>query len=164
VYALASLGGVLIDAGHLGAAEDAWTVVARMTDHRYYRTFACEALAYIAALRGDEALFAQRAAECDALGWNTGAAVAKAEVLLHRGLGYRAIGRLESARSWLERAVAFADEHGFGQTLFQAEEALARLELHEPPVEDPQVEPTTSFEVGAGLKALREEWTVATPG
>jgi tetratricopeptide (TPR) repeat protein len=163
VYALATLAGVLVDAGHLDAAEDAWTVVSHMTDNHYYRLYAFDALAYLAALRGDEALFALHAAEADALGWNTGTPSVKAEILLYRGLSYRALGKLDAARSWLEQAVEFADKRGFSQTLFRAEEALGNLHAHAAPVEDPKVEPTTSFEVQAGLKSLREAWAVAAP-
>lgn len=71
--------------------------------------YAWDALAYLAALRGDEAAFEDRAARCDALGWESGQRAAAAEILYYRGLSYRALGRLDEADEWLTRAIDFAE-------------------------------------------------------
>jgi hypothetical protein len=47
-------------------------------------------------------------------------------------LSYRALGLQDEARDWLTRAVQFAEEHRFGKTLFDAEEALKLLDSPEP--------------------------------
>jgi tetratricopeptide (TPR) repeat protein len=90
------------------------------------------------------------------MGWDVGPASAKAEILLYRGLSYRALGKAEDARTYLTRALDFAEAHGFNRTLFAAEVALRdlrdsrtsrpRLELSEAPEE-----------VRQGLHDLREE-------
>ncbi len=162
VEALASLAGALIDAGELQAAEDAWSIVSHISGEAYYRLFAFEALAYVAALRGDAALFARRAAAADAGGWESGPHTARADILLHRGLAFRALGRGADARRWLERALAFAKEHRFSRTAFEAEEALRLIDggvrervgapqnAHEP-------SSTATEEVRQGLQRMRRE-------
>ncbi len=161
MYALATLGGALVEVGELEAGEDAWTVVRYMADNHYYRLYAFDALAYVAALRGDAAAFAAHAADADAMGWMTGTTSAKAEILLYRGLSYAALGEADEARSWFERAVTFSEENGFGQILFKAEEALRDMDRVQPPAEDPFAESPTWVEVRTGLKELRREWAAS---
>jgi hypothetical protein len=92
------------------------------------------------------------------MGWESGPHAAKAEILYYRGLSYRALGELDNARAWLERAVAFAVEHGFSRTLFEAEGALESLAL-EPRKQAalPVAPPTSVPEVATGLRAMRLE-------
>ncbi|MDZ7779232.1 MAG: hypothetical protein U5R14_04735 [Gemmatimonadota bacterium] len=125
---LASLAGVLLEFGDRTASEDAWTVVAERTADLYYRIYARDALAYLAALRGDLEGFQRQAALCDALDWESGPLSAKAEILYYRGKSFRALGLRDTAKAWLERAVTFAEEHGFNRTLFEAEDELKMLE------------------------------------
>ncbi len=159
VEALASLAGALIDAGELPAAEDAWMIVARTGEDDYFRLFALEALAYTAALRGDRGLFARRAAASDSQNWEEGPALAKAEVLLHRGLALRALGLVEDARTWLDRAVAWADQNGFGRTLFTAEAAVRELcSAEKTGARQVEFEPSpATIEVRSGLRRMRED-------
>lgn len=156
VRGLASLGGALIDAGEFDAAADAWACVARLTEDDFYRLYALDALGHLAALKRDRSAFARWAAAADALGWEKGPAAAKAEILYYRGLSYRLLGETERARAFLRRAVGFAEEHGFSQTLFQAEQALAALDTDagdaQPPQNIPSVAPR---DVRAGLRELR---------
>ncbi|MGD8320557.1 MAG: tetratricopeptide repeat protein [Gemmatimonadota bacterium] len=162
---LASLAGALIDAGELEAAEDAWAIVAAQAEQEYYRLFALEALAYVAALRGDAPLFARRAGTSDAHNWEAGPALAHAEILLHRGLAYRALGLVPKARTWLARAVAYAEKNGFGRTLFEAEEALRSLREGDTDEsrKTPEQRPTPSATVQAreGLREMRRHLTGA---
>jgi len=162
VHALAGLGGTLVEMGELDAAEDAWTIVSVMAEDDYYLLYAFDALAYIGALRGDRAAFAAHAAKADAMGWMTGSAAAKAEILLYRGLSYAALADVSTARSWFERAVAFAEERGFSQVLFRAEESLRELESAQAPTEVPEEWSPARVEVRTGMSALRQEWA-ATP-
>ncbi len=161
VEALASLAGALIDAGELHAAEDAWSIVSHISGEAYFRLFAFEALAYVAALRGEASLFARRAAAADAGGWESGPHTARADILLHRGLALEALGRRAEARKWLERALAFAREHRFSRTVFEAEEALRRIEADTPgPTETRMAarKPVpAAVEVRQGLQRMRRE-------
>ncbi|MDA0329137.1 MAG: tetratricopeptide repeat protein [Gemmatimonadetes bacterium] len=152
---MVSLAGVLKDVGELQAAEDAYTVVAHRSDEHYYLVYATDALAHIAALRGDEAGFSARAARCDALGWENGPLVVKAEILYFRGQSYQALDRGDEARAWFERAIAFAEEHNFNRVLFRAESALR--DLPSAIVETGVYDPVAPPEVREGLRAMREE-------
>ena len=154
---VAVLGGMLADASEWSAAEDAWTVVAYLSREKYYLIYAWDALAYLAALRGDETAFELRAARCDALGWEeSGQRAAAAEILHYRGLSYRALGRLDEADEWLARAIDFAELHGFNRTLFAAEEARKSLECREQiPAAEPAV--ATSAELRIGLREMKTE-------
>jgi tetratricopeptide (TPR) repeat protein len=159
VDALASLAGVLIDVGELQAAEDAWSCVAHMASGRdYIRLYALDALSHVAARRGETAKFARRAAEADALDWDSGPAPAKAEILYYRGLSYQYLGDTDEARRWLQRALSFCEAHRFSRMLFRAEEALRRLDTS--PAEVPPRTDTTDIappEVRAGLEQMRRE-------
>jgi tetratricopeptide (TPR) repeat protein len=152
--ALATLAGALGEFGDREAAEDAWAIVARTSPESYYRIYAHDALAHLAALRGDPAGFDEQARLCDALDWHNGPRSAKAEILYYRGLSCRELGRLDQAAEWLEQAVAFAEEHSFNQLLFDAEEALRTLPTYVSDQEAPVAAPPT---VRDGVRALREE-------
>ena len=163
VVALAALGGILIDVGDLDAAGDAWTCVRALSPHDFYRLYAVDALGHLAALRGDGAAFAALAAEADAMDWPGGAPSARAEILFYRGLSHQALGELERARSYLQKAVAFAEEHGFSRTLFKAEEALDALDAQGRvgPVAG-KWEPAVREPVRLGLRDLRTEILVGS--
>jgi tetratricopeptide (TPR) repeat protein len=159
---IASMAGVLRDLGDWSAAEDAYTVVAHDSDDVYYRVYAYDALAHVAALRGDHATFDARAAQCDALDWENGPHSAKAEILYYRGLSFKLLGRFEVARNWLERAVAFAEEHDFHWVFFEAEATLYGLSADvgvttETVVPDVPEVTRAPPEVREGLRAMREE-------
>jgi tetratricopeptide (TPR) repeat protein len=160
---MVSLGGALKDFGDHTAAEDAYLVVAHRSDEPYYLTYAWDALAHLAALRGDVRSFDERAAKCDELNWESGSLSAKAEILYYRGIGHRALGRIDLARDWLERATLFAEEHGFNRALFRAEAALSSLgaeaERRSSGVEEPAGAPAAPPDVRDGLRAMREELT-----
>jgi hypothetical protein len=152
--------GVLIDADELRAAEDAWECVAHMTSgNDYFRLYALDALSHIAARRGARAEFARRAAEADAVGWESGPAPAKAEILYYRGLSYGYLGEIDEARRWLNSAVAFAESHKFSQTLFRAEAALRDLDTRraEQPTRRNAPAATAPPEVRSGLEEMRRE-------
>jgi tetratricopeptide (TPR) repeat protein len=157
---LASLAGALADYGDREAAEDAWTVVAQSSREAYYRIYAHDALAYLAALRGDSKSFEFHASKCDDLDWESGPRAAKAEILYYRGLGYRALGEQACAEDWLRRAVAFAEEHKFGRVLFLAEEAL-RADAGRVPAPETTHAPAAPQELREGLRAMRQEVVTA---
>lgn len=165
VMALATLGGILIDLGDLDAATDAWACARDLATNEYYRLYALDALGHICALRGDAAGFALWSEAADASGWESGPLPAKAEILQYRGLSWLALGDLDKARGYLERAVAFAEEHGFSRTLFAAEAALQGLEGRAAQQQARcQQPPPAPREVRSGLRGMRLSLEVAVPG
>ena len=157
---LASLAGALMEYGDREAAEDAWTVVATSCEERYYRVFAHDALAHLAALRRDRQGFRSHADACDALGWRADLGWAKAQVLYYRGLSYAALGERELAEQWLSEAATFAEGHEHHQMAFRADEALRALRAAAPPssASPPSPpSPAAPHEVRSGLRAMRRE-------
>jgi len=155
---VAGLAGALLDYGDRVASEDAWTIVAERSDETYYRIYARDALAYLAALRGSLAEFQRQAALCDALGWEAGPLSAKAEILFYRGKSFRALGLEDTAERWLEQAVAFAEEHGFNRTMFEAEAELRALRTSQAASPAPaETTPAAPLEVREGLREMRRE-------
>lgn len=143
---------VLKELGDLEAAEDAYAVARETADDSYYRLYAYDGFSHMAALRGDVAAFDERAAECDALGWEEGPATAKAEILYYRGVSHGLLGRPGRARLWLERAAAFAEEHSLEVVRRKAQTALTDL-----PGGRPETRASAPREVREGLRAMRNE-------
>ncbi|MGD2046602.1 MAG: tetratricopeptide repeat protein [Gemmatimonadota bacterium] len=162
---MAALAAALLDYGDHEAAEDAWSLVADTAKDRYYLTYAHDALSHLAALEGDRARFERHSSLCDALGWEANAGYAKAEILYYRGLSYRALGELDEAREWLERAVAFAEDQSYNQVVFNAEEALGSLETDPQQRSTSEVEgpaaPAAPPELRDGLRTMRRELALA---
>ncbi|HET9950025.1 MAG TPA: tetratricopeptide repeat protein [Longimicrobiales bacterium] len=156
VRCMAGLGGVLTDCGDHEAAADAWTLVAHSSKEKYYLSYAYNALAHIAALHGQSAEFEDYARRCDELDWESGAKAAKAEILYYRGVSYLALGRPAVAMEWLERGLAFAEEHGFSRIIFRCEEALEAARRSEAYTE-PAPAPAAPVHVREGLRAMRQE-------
>jgi tetratricopeptide (TPR) repeat protein len=156
VQCIASLAGVLIDCGDRDAAEDAWTLVAHESEDRFYLIYAHDALAHLAALRGDRNAFLDHAARCDEFDWEHASRWVKAEILHYRGLSYRALGEFEQAADWLGRALAFAEEHGYNRALFRAEQALEALSAATSAPEHAGV-PAAPAQVREGLRTMRQE-------
>jgi tetratricopeptide (TPR) repeat protein len=156
---MAGIAGVLIELGDWSAAEDAYTLVLEASPDVYYRVYALDGLAYVAALRGDASGYDTWTRRSDASGWEQGPASAKAEILCFRGVGCHALGRHEDATAWLERAVAFAESHGFSRVLFRAEAALEAVHADDGPATAAARGPAPP-EVREGLRALRRASTL----
>ena len=155
---LAGLAGVLVDFGDFSAAEDAWSIVSRESSEIYYRTYAHDALAYLAALRGNLGEFERQAGLCDALGWESGPRSAMAEILYYRGLSYRALGLRDAAERWLARAVRHAEEFNLNRTLFRTEEAIRSLAAERKEAElalERNATPSAPTEIREGLREMR---------
>ncbi|MCA1792059.1 MAG: hypothetical protein LC667_20070 [Thioalkalivibrio sp.] len=161
---LAGLAGVLVDFGDFSAAEDAWSIVSGESSELYYRTYAHDALAYLAALRGDLGEFERQASLCDDLGWESGPRSAMAEILYYRGLSYRALGLRDAAERWLARAVRHAEEFNFNRTLFRAEAAIRTLALERKEAElaaERNATPSAPTEVRERFPGERRRWCCA---
>lgn len=154
-HCLVTFAWILKELGDLEAAEDAYAVACETANDFYYSIHAHDAFAHMAALRGDAEAFDNRAAECDALGWDDGPATAKAQILYFRGLSHRLLGRTDEARSWLERAVDYARAHSLEVVLDDARAALR--ELSGAPFEVKRQATSAPPEIRAGLRAMRDE-------
>ena len=144
-----------MDYGDHAAAEDAWTLVAHQSRDNFYLVYAHDALAHLAALRGDKTVFEEHAARCDAPDWESGSSSVKAEILYYRGLSHGRPGRLGEAGDWLRRAVAFTEEHRYNRQLFRAEEALKALSAPKPSDQEPT--PAAPTKLRDGLRTMRRE-------
>ena len=131
-YVLVSLAGCFVKMGELDAAEDSYAVVAERVEQPDWRYAALETLAHISARKGDRDAFDQRAARADETEWKARASVpTHAQILLFRGMSWKALGDWVQARTWVENAREYAQEHGVNQVLFEAEALLAGLENDE---------------------------------
>lgn len=161
VAALTDLAGVFVEAGELQAAEDAYTIVLGASNRYIYRAYALDALAYIAALRGDPSEFERRAARADASGWlddDTAPAI-RAEFSYFRGKSYQALGDLPSARVWYERSRSVANRHGLNKFSYDAETALGGLSGKPASRKKPEPHetvPDVMFGIREELTAMRE--------
>ena len=160
--ALTDLAWVFVEGGDLGAAEDAYTVVAHRSEDFVYRVYALAVLAYIEALRGDEKSFNARLATLDETSWRTGSPFMISELFLNRGKAYRALGDHDRAVEWLEQAKEFSKENGNNQVTFQAEAELESLRSSDPAdAVTPDLRTPTTLEgvagVRDGLSLLRQE-------
>ncbi len=122
--ALFDLAGVLRESGELSAAWDAYSVVAGQVEGLEARILALDALAFVAALRGDRGQHQLLRARLDSEGWEEVSPVYRGQVLFYRGLSCRALGEEGEGRTWISKALAFAEEHGLSKLIFDAEAAL----------------------------------------
>lgn len=126
LYALFDLAGVLREENELAAAWDAYSIVAAQVGTFEYVLLSLDAMALIAALRGQEARYDTLRAQVDGMGWDEqgASAVVQGQVLLYRGISCRALGRTREGDKWITRALAFAEEHQLNKLIFDAEAAL----------------------------------------
>ncbi len=127
LHALFDLAGVFREAGELGAAEDAYTVVARTVRTYDYRLLAFDALALVAAIQQRPDEYERRREHVDTLGWEDAPPLLQAQVLHFRGLASHALGKKKEARRWWTRALAYAEDKRLGKMIFDNEEALRLL-------------------------------------
>lgn len=164
--ALFDLGGTLRERGELGAAWDAYSVVMDQVEGLEARILCLDALAYVAALRGEEGLHRQIREEMDAEDWEKVAPVYRGQVLLYRGLSLRALRKEKEARECLEGALAFAEDHGLNKLVFDAEAALeASKEEQAPSGTDLPQDSSLTGELLGVCRGLREmRGALATAG
>ena len=115
--------------GVYSAARDAYLVLSATAREEYVRWAAELNLLEIAAVTGMEIVFETYRIR---LARQTLPPFLATAFELHLGLGYQALGNAGDAELHLRRAVALAGEHGINKSLFEAEEALQRLEAPRP--------------------------------
>lgn len=124
LQALTSLAGVFVELGDLGAAEDAYTIVAARVRYSAYRIAALVSLAHIAALQGRRDEFGRRKAQAEQAGMDDAPVHVRAECMYYLGLGWQALGEPGPARAWFERTLSYAEAHRVTRLVFLAEKAL----------------------------------------
>lgn len=125
--ALADLADIFMRCGELESARHAYELVAAGVDNLDVRVVALDALGHIAALQGDRKEFERRLHRLDREPLDDVRVEVRAEILLHRGKSYLAVGDSAEAENWLRRSVAFSEKHGVSRTLFEAERVLEDL-------------------------------------
>jgi tetratricopeptide (TPR) repeat protein len=155
---LGDIGVAFLSLGVYSAARDAYLVLVATAREQYVRWVATLNLLEIASLTGSEILFEQHRRE---LVNESMTPYLMTGFELNVGLGYQRFGRLDKARVHLERALSLAGEHGINQFLFDAEEALLKLETPVPPPRVSSVVPLDVEEVANAIKQLRNTVGVA---
>jgi tetratricopeptide (TPR) repeat protein len=158
--ALFDLAGVLRESGELSAAWDAYSVVAGQVEGLEARVLALDALAFVAALKGDRGQHDYMRKRLDAEGWEEVSPVYRGQILFYRGMSCRALGDEVEGRAWLSKALGFAEEHGLNKLIFDAETALKEsalaqaLQTVRPAYQDST--PEEILGVRRGLREMRE--------
>jgi tetratricopeptide (TPR) repeat protein len=128
--------------GLLDAARDAYLVLASTAEEQYIRWVSEVNLMELAAQQRIELQFDRYRRDLEGADFNPQLRIT---YLLHVGRGYHALGRVEAAIPYLERAIDMASQYNLNQVLFEAEAALADVKRdrvpkrHEPAAVGPDV-------------------------
>lgn len=155
---LGDLAGTFVELGVYTAARDAYLVLSATAQEEYVRWGATLNLLEIASHTHSETLFEQHRQQL--LGVKLPAFLATG-FELNLGLGYKRFGKVEKARTHLERTIAMATEFGINQFIFDAEKALEDLETISPPPRTQQPMSLDVEEVANAIRELRESVGVA---
>jgi ATP/maltotriose-dependent transcriptional regulator MalT len=118
---LNDLAGSFYMLGVKSAARDAFLILAATAREQYQRWAATINLMELAAEDGLSLQFERYRQQ---LGNASLPPILRTQYELHVGRGYQQFGSVESARAWLERALATATAHSFNRFIFAAEAAL----------------------------------------
>lgn len=121
---LGNIAGIFVALGVLGAARDAYLVLAATAQEQIVRWASALNLLEIAAREMAQPAFERFRRELERADLPPDM---RAAFFLITGQGYGRLREPDQARSYLERARALAEEHRFGQTLFDAEHELSVL-------------------------------------
>lgn len=150
---LSDIAVAFLDLGVFSAARDAFLVLFATAQEQYMRWAAALNLLEISSLTGAETLFEQYRRDLVQHRLPPYMATAFA---LNVGLGYHRFGNIDQARVHLERAIALAEEHGINEYLFEAEEALSKLNAPASSRTSPRELPLDLEEVASAIRELRE--------
>lgn len=162
---LADLGDVFLRCGQIDSAENAFAIVAARSRDVDMRSVALDALAHVAALRGDREEFDRRIVSVGPDELERVSIEIRAEIFLFRGKSYIALSELEEARRWFKTSLSFAETHGVSRIFFEAQDSLDRLERRASGIaveevlkrELPEPAPQTMAELREPLSSLRSE-------
>jgi len=128
VWGLMALANAFRMIGDLESAERTYRVVLTLADDWYYRVYAMDAFAFMAACRGDRAEYERRLAKVDEEPWkSSGRTYMIAEFLYYRGIAWAMLEDDAAARKWLERARHHCAEFGLNEYYFKVDRALEDL-------------------------------------
>lgn len=126
--ALHDLAGIFLDREWYEAADDAYALALTEPEGEFYRILALGGRAFTGAVtRGAETYEARRKA-LDENEWRSASPSVRAQILYYQGRALHVLNRTEDARAHLSEALECAEEYGFNKLIFDAEEALDRLE------------------------------------
>ena len=142
-----------LELGVYSAARDAYLIISATAQEQYTRWTATLNLLELSTRTGSETLFElyNRSLSTQTLPPHMATAYQ-----LGLGTGYQRFGNYEKARVHLRWAMSMAEEHGFNQYLFEAEEALYQLQAPPPPLRVPAELSLDVEEVASALRELRE--------
>ena len=152
--ALFDLAGVLRESGEWSAARNAYSIVVSRIKVFEYRLLSLDALAYIAAVMGEEEACQGFRDRMDEEGWENLSPVYRGQVLYYRGLSSRALGKDEEAMTWLRASLAMAEEHKLNKLIFDAERELAWV--REPEADSMTVPAWRPEPCGDALRSVRQ--------
>lgn len=138
--ALSDIGMFLKEQGHYGVAKEAFLLVLQTEPTPEIRVNTVLELFELASLVQDRVGFARWRRELES-GYESLPPAEQLDFEIKLGSGLAGFGRQRDGRAHLERAVALAQSHGFGQRLFEAERLLEELRAGRPVSVPP---PTTS--------------------
>ena len=151
---LHDLAGAFYMLGVKSAARDAFLILAATAREQYHRWAATINLMELSAEAGMELLFERYRQQ---LANEALPPILLTQFELHVGQGYQALGDEEAASTWLERALATAEQHSFNRFVFAAEEALnTKLPVRTaPPVESTLELPRDVLQIASELSHMR---------
>jgi tetratricopeptide (TPR) repeat protein len=129
---LIELAGVFAELGRRDLAAEAYRAGYDLVSETDLRALGLLGQAWIAALEGDSALSDQANRDLTLLEGGVSPRV-EAQLLLYRGKRQLELGRATAGHDELERAIDFAETHGFARQLIEAEKAIQRQRQPSPP-------------------------------
>ncbi|HEU4995629.1 MAG TPA: hypothetical protein VFT29_12465 [Gemmatimonadaceae bacterium] len=150
---LGDIATAFMNLGVHSAARDAYLILVATAQEQYMRWVATLNLLELTASEGEELLFEQyrRSIELGALPTEL-----KAQYWLQSGTGYELLGKHTEARTFLEKALTFAEENELFQVVFQAEIALGNVGQTATPTV-PTLNAVVEERVGAIAERLRQD-------
>ncbi len=156
--ALVALGTAWREIGDLDASELAYEVAIASDPTQETRILALDALAFVSALRGDEAGYRSRLRRIPDEELQDSSVSARTQIALFRGRAEARLGYVDAATAHAQDALRLAEEHRLGKLIHDADALLSSLaeSPEQPrPVVAPVLEESTA-EVKRELRALHE--------
>lgn len=155
---LVALGTTWREIGDLDASEYAYEIAATLASTRDVRVLALDALAFVSALRGDEAGYRSKLRRIPDEDVLASSVSARTQIALFRGRAEARLGYVDAATEHAQNALRLAEEHRLGKLIHDADALLTRLaETPEQPrpIVAPVLEESTA-EVKRELRTLHE--------
>lgn len=155
---LVALGSAWREIGDLDASEYAYEIAATLATTRDIKVLALDALAFVSALRGDEAAYRSRLRRIPEEELQDSSVSARTQIALFRGRAEARLGYVDAATQHAQHALHLAEEHRLGKLIHDADALLTSL-AESPEQPRPVVAPVleeSAAEVKRELRALHE--------